>query len=300
MRHLKIIFISLLLLAWSGIGIADSAEVMALFTLRIKPYQDALEGFKAGCGCVPDAIDVSETSQQDLKEKIRAKRPSLLFVVGMETLEILQYINDIPIVYAMVLNAIPFVHGEGNITGVSLEVPSEKHFEALKNISPEIKRLGMAFDPRNSTQYLEQAWVAAKSNGITLVARRVYEPPKAPGLIKEMLGMVDAYWMLPDLTMNNPATVKFLMDFSMANNIPIITFSDKFVGMGALMALTPDSVDMGRQAGEMAHQILSGTKAGDIPPASPRKIGLMINLETARKMGITFNADILQRAGVIK
>lgn len=290
--------IPLFLLAWAGTAL--SADVMAILSVKVKPYGEALEGFKSACGCSIVEVDISSSNLQDLKKNIRDKRPPLLFAVGLEALELLESFNDIPIVYSMALNSQALAKGRKNITGVGWEVHPDKLFETLQHISPEINRIGMAFDPRNTAQFLEALWTSAKPLGVRLVARKVYEPRNAPDLIKGMLGTIDSYLMIPDLAVNSPENVRFLMDFSIANNIPVFTFSEKFVEMGALMALKPEIIDMGRQAGEMASQILSGTKPDTITPANPRKIELIVNLETARKIGITFNSNILQQARVMK
>lgn len=288
----------LFLLAWAGT--AGAADVMALLSLKIKPYSEALEGFKAACGCAVEEIDVSNANLRDIKKNIREKKPPLVYAVGLEALDLLESVDDTPIVYSMSVNSQALAKGKKNITGAGWEIPPGKLLEAVRNISPEINRIGVAFDPRSSTQFLESAWLSAKQLGIKLIARKIYEPQTAPGLIKGMLGMIDSYWMIPDLTVNTPDNIRFLMDFFAANNIPVLSFSERFVDMGALMAVKPDAVDMGRQAGEMASRILSGAKPDSIAPADPRKIVIIVNQETARKLGITFNGDILQRARVMK
>lgn len=298
MGFLKTFLIPLFLLAWAGT--AMSADVMAILSVKVKPYGEALEGFKSACGCSIVEIDISNSNLQDLKKNIRDKRPPLLFAVGLEALDLLESFNDIPIVYSMALNSQALSKGKKNITGVGWEIHPDKLFETLRHISPDINRIGIAFDPRNTSQLLEMTWLSAKPLGLKLIARRVYESKGVPDLIKGMLGLIDSYWMIPDLAVNSPENVRFLMDFSIANNIPVFTFSEKFVEMGALMALKPEIIDMGRQAGEMASRILAGAKPEAMAPANPRKIDLIVNLETARKMGITFNSNILQQARVMK
>ena len=92
--------------------------------------------------------------------------------------------------------------------------------------------------------------------------------------------------MLPDLTVVTPESLEFLLLFSFENNIPIFTFSEKYVELGAFMSIDIDAVDIGRQAGEMALEILAGQEAQNIEQAYARRALISTNVMIARKLGI--------------
>jgi len=100
---------------------------------------------------------------------------------------------------------------------------------------------------------------------------------------------IDAFWMLPDITLITPETVKFLLLFSFENNIPLLAFSEKYVEAGAFMSTGIDAFDMGIQAGELANEILSGRGAKDVQQVCARKVVVSTNLMIARKLGINLN-----------
>ena len=115
-----------------------------------------------------------------------------------------------------------------------------------------------------------------------------------------MKGLINALWMLPDLTVVTPETFKFMLLSSFQNNIPLISFSEKYVEMGALMSLNIDEYDIGRQAGEMAGKFFSGTALDHIQKTDARNAKLTINKKTAEKLGITINSKILKKARIIE
>lgn len=115
-----------------------------------------------------------------------------------------------------------------------------------------------------------------------------------------MKGEVDALWMLPDTTVVTPESIEFLLLFSLTNRIPILTFSDKYVQMGAIMALDIDPYDLGRQGGDLVRRILSGTPVEQVQRAEPRSIVMTVNAKVARKLGLTLSEEALGRARVIR
>jgi putative ABC transport system substrate-binding protein len=109
----------------------------------------------------------------------------------------------------------------------------------------------------------------------------------------------DVFWMLPDVNVITPETVEMIFLHSMNNKVPVVTFSSKYVHMGAFMSLDVDPFDMGLQAARMVGEILSGTDIDTIADESARKVNITINDRTARKLGLHVSDAILKKAGVI-
>ena len=100
---------------------------------------------------------------------------------------------------------------------------------------------------------------------------------------------IDAYGLLPDVLVNNPQALHTLREFSRANRVPIVSFSDKYLKAGAAAAITFDMADMGSQAAEMAARILAGTKPAEITVETPRRQRMIVNTSVFRRMGVLFN-----------
>jgi putative ABC transport system substrate-binding protein len=196
----------------------------------------------------------------------------------------------------MVLNPHAILSKEKNITGVSMNVSPEIQLDFYTKLMPDIKNIGLLSDPDETGYFVKKAKEAAGRKGIKLIIKEVHQSKNVPLLLGSMSQAIDALWMLPDTTVITSETVEFMFLFSIENRIPLFTFSDKFVEMGALVSLDIDAFELGRQAGEMTRQILSGADIRRIPASDARKTELTINLKTAKKLGITMDKKIIKTA----
>jgi putative tryptophan/tyrosine transport system substrate-binding protein len=119
-----------------------------------------------------------------------------------------------------------------------------------------------------------------------------------PRLVGEMQNKIDVLWMLPDPTVITTAMVDYLLQFSFQHNVPIFSFADKYVEMGAVASLVADPYAMGIQAGEIVNRLSAGRK--DAVRVYARTPPLTINTKVAAKMGLTIRDEILKRANKIE
>jgi putative ABC transport system substrate-binding protein len=275
-------------------------QVVAAQSIRIAPYEETISAFQKTCDAEIKRLVISELRGADLTRKIRQINPDIVLAVGMEALSRVKVIRNIPIVYLMILNPHSILSGEKNVTGVSMNIPPKKQLYIFREALPDLKTFGLVYDPAKTGYLVEKAQDAAKKVGITLIAKQVRRSMDAPLAIKDMRGKIDAFWILPDLTVITPETVEFLLLFSLENTIPILAFAEKYVEFGALMSIGIDSFDLGVQGGEMANAILSGKDITDVPRVDARKPVLSINLKVQRKMGVRIDEKIIRKARVIK
>ncbi len=290
-----IIILSLILLP----SLVSASGIVAVQSINIKPYNNALNGFKSVCNCKVKSFILSEMQAADVIKQIKKTNPDIIVTIGVNALEKVRGFNEeIPIVYLMVLNSIS-IKSDKNIAGVSMNPTPAKQLEILKQALPGLKSIGIIYDPTRTGDFVDKAKHAAGSAGIKIIAKEIRDPKDYPSLLESMKGDINAFWMLPDLTAITPETVEFLFLFSMKNRIPVITFSRKYLRMGALMSFDIDTYDIGRQAGGIVKKILSGTDAGKIPHTSARKIDIVINRGTAKNLGISMPKVILDKADLI-
>ncbi len=263
--------------------------IVAVQSFLIKPYNDALEGFKSICNCNVKEFVVSEIEGADIISEIHKAKPEIILAIGIDALERIKNIKDIPIVHMMILNPQSVTSYNKNITGVSLYISPEKQLSFLRKVLPEAKNIGLLYDPARTGDFVEKAKRAATATSIKLFAKEIHKSRDFSALLNGMKGEINAYWMLPDLTVVTPETVELLFLFSIENRIPVITFSNKYLEMGALMSFDIDTRDIGKQAGETANNILSGMDVKNMKMTDARKINININRKTAKKLGITMN-----------
>ena len=278
---------------------ASAAEIVVVQSLDIKPYNDALRGFQTACNCDVKRFVVSEMEEIDTIKKINEVNPDIIIAIGVDALKRVKRIKNIPVVYLMILNPQTVISSEDNIAGISMNIAPEKQMSVLQQALPGVKRIGLLYNPGKTGYFVKRAQVAAIKLGIELVAMETHSSKDVPALLKNMKGKIENFWMLPDVTVVTPETVEFLLLFSFENNIPVITFSDKYVEMGALMSLSIDADDIGKQAWEIVEKVLSGTDIKRFAEIDARKIDVTINQKTAKKLGITIGKEILNKARVI-
>jgi putative ABC transport system substrate-binding protein len=296
----KVLGIFLLLMVCYGSAEA-AQEIVAVQSIRVKPYEEAIKAFKNVCRCRIQRLVVSELEGVDVVREIRRIRPDMVLAIGRDALSMVRKIKSVPVVYLMVLNPQTILSREENITGVSMNISPDKQLRALLDAVPQTKRIGIVYDPDRTGTLVKEARNAAGRMGVTLIAREVHSPKDAPSSIMDMRKEIDVFWMLPDITVITPETVEFLLLFSLQNNIPLLTFSEKYLEMGAFMSTGIDPVDMGVQAAEMANRILQGKHTKPEQQVHARRMVVSTNLMIAGKLGIHVNlagasgADIAEK-----
>lgn len=293
------ILISLLLVMSCGLLAAEAQDVIAVRSYNIKQYDEALTGFKRACNCSVREFTLSEDNGPEVLNEVNRIKPSLVFAIGADALSIVSEINR-PVVYAMVFRRPRIVSQKKNISGINMEIPLKQQLEEFHEALPDVRRIGLVYDPlKTSADMIKSAALAAKAKGITLVTSTVNSPQKVLTAINAMRDRIDVFWMLPDSTVVSPETVEFILLNSIEKRLPVITFSPKYVEIGALLSLSMDASDMGRQAGLLAQEIMKGGDAASLPEALDGHLILSINLMAAKHLGIVFNGNTVKKARIV-
>jgi putative ABC transport system substrate-binding protein len=186
-----------------------------------------------------------------------------------------------------------------NITGISLMAPDlvGKQMELLKEIGPKISRVAALRNPDNATSapLLRRAQDAARALGIrrqSLEARNPSEIDSAFAAISaERAGAVI---VLGDTVFLDQRTR--IADHAVRRRLPTVFAYSEFVEGGGLLSYGPSLADGYRLAATYVDKILKGAKPADLPIGQPTTFELMINLKTAKTLGLTIPQAILQRA----
>jgi putative ABC transport system substrate-binding protein len=281
-------------------GRAGAGEVVILQSGPLQPFQEAVEAFKRalqagiahrGPRRVESVVftDVTLTASEpdpNVARKVRSLKPDLVLATGTPALEALRDLKEIPIVYLMVHSSPAWVRTRSNITGVAMTITAEQWLDTIGATFPGRKRLGLVYDPRRTGDFVSEAKAAAARKGFSLVTREVSSSKEVHERIQELKGSVDVLWMLPDLTVVTPQSVESMMLFSLRNHIPVVTFSERHLDVGATAAVVLDFAAMGGQAGEMARRVLDGASVDLVPPEPPAKVNVRINRSVAEKLGV--------------
>ena len=190
-------------------------------------------------------------------------------------------------------------HPAGNITGLSALSPeiSGKQLQLLKDIAPGLSHvaiLGNSTTPGNA-QLLNETRVAAAALGVRLQYMEVRDPKDIDAAFRE----VGRRHVEAVLVLANSATTahrKEVVDLALKGRLPAIYYTPEFVETGGLMSYGVSIADLFRRAATYVDKILKGAKPADLPVEQPGKFDLVINLRTAKALGLTIPPSLLQRA----
>jgi len=190
----------------------------------------------------------------------------------------------------------------GNITGLSglSAETSGKRVEILKETFPEVSRLavlGNSAEPGHAVS-LRDTELAAKMFGVHIQYSEVIDS-NAIGAGFEAVSKrhADAILILPGTVFN--FSRKRIIDLAMKSRRPAMYYSPEWAEDGGLMSYGVNIDDLFRRAAYYVDRILKGAKPANLPVEQPRKFELVINLKTARQIGLTIPADVLALANKI-
>jgi len=187
----------------------------------------------------------------------------------------------------------------GSITGLTNIAPvlSGKRLELLKETVPKLSRVAVLWDPQNpgSTPQWKESELAGKELGLRLHSMRVSRADKFESAFKEA---IEAHSAALAVTLNPLANSnqKRVVELAAKNRLPAIYAQGGFVDAGGLMSYGPSFAADGRDAARLVDKILKGAKPADLPVEQPTKFTLMINLKTAKTLGLTIPPVVLMRA----
>ncbi len=298
-RFKILIITASLLLLLCHVTASRAQEIVVVKSAEIKPYNDAMEGFKRTCNCTVKELSVSEAEPGDIVRKILKINPDGVLAIGLDALMHVRAIKELPVVYTMAPYLPSDIPVRENISGVSMDISPAAYIDTMIAVFPNAKRIGLIYNPKKTEPFVVEALQAARLKGVEIISKISYASRDVPSFIDSLKDKIDVFWMLPDTTVVNPETVNYMLLFSFQNKVPIFAFSKKYVEMGALAALNIDPFDLGAQAGDIMRTLLY-EKGVKVPiRVNARKTVMIINKKVADKLGVRIKHEILRKADVI-
>jgi putative ABC transport system substrate-binding protein len=189
-------------------------------------------------------------------------------------------------------------HPGGNVTGQSLQQTdaAAKRLEILHELVPAMRRLGILANSNNRAAMLEidQVRAAARKFDLEVMTAKLRTAEEIVPAFDELVGHVDALYFCNDPLLTAYRTR--LTVLSAAARLPTAFNFRENVEAGGLLCYGPNVPELFRHAAEMVDKIVHGAKPGDIPIEQPTKFDLVLNLTTARALGIKVPPTMLSRA----
>ncbi len=281
------------------------------------PYYEMVDGLRAGLrGFGLEERKHFALEIRDLKGDLRAAaqvarnlerdKVSLIYSIATSvTLPVKQATTEIPIVFAIGGDPVAaglvesFAKPGVRLTGVhylSRDLTA-KRLEILKEMLPKLRRVVTFYDPANPSAQAgaKLAREAARQLGIELVERQVSSVKELQEGLKALrAGGADAFVVLPDAMVGSQA--QLIIDTARAKRLPTMFYETAIVARGGLMAYGVSFHEVGRLSAKHVQRILAGTSPKDLPVEGVDRLELVLNLRTARELGLTIPRQIRLRA----
>jgi len=238
-------------------------------------------------------------------ELVELKVDVIVVTVTPDALAAARATKTIPIVMASAGDplgtglAVSLARPGGNVTGltrISTDLAG-KRLELLKEVAPRVSRIAVLWNPQDAISALswQEIQGPAQRLGLALHSLEARSKDELEAAFTSAIGAKDgAVTALPAPLFVDDR--KRITDFAIANKLPSVFHLPEFVQSGGLLSYGPDRVDLFRRAAAYVDKILRGAKPGDLPIEQPNKFVFIVNLRTAKAVGLTIPESVLVRA----
>ena len=290
--YLVLIIILSALLHCSYCAYAEKT-VVVIKSQDLSAYNKVVKGFQDECFkndiTIKSIYDLNGKMKigQKIVRKVRKEKPDIILAIGVLAATVVkEKIDDIPIVFCMVINHARFQLMESNITGISTEIAIEDQLKGFQSILGAFKNLGVIYDPSKTGNIIANAENKIEDAGINLVKYEISNSKEVSEAMENLIGKIDALWLLPDSTVVTKKSFGFIKSTALENRTPLLCTSDVFVKAGALASVSSNHKDVGKQAAGLARKILELSMPGSLGIVYPDRFKLTINTKTAEKLGL--------------
>jgi putative tryptophan/tyrosine transport system substrate-binding protein len=186
----------------------------------------------------------------------------------------------------------------GNVTGLSIQQTdtATNRLELLREVVPSVRRLAILthVGSLNAMLEMDEVRVAAGALGLEVIVLEVQQPADIAPAMETIKGRVDALYVASaPLLSTNRVRINTL---ALVAQLPTMHTFRQWVEAAGLMSYGPNFPDLFRRAADLVDKVLRGAKPADIPVEQPTKFDLVINLTTARALGLEVPPTVLARA----
>ena len=328
MKQLRMVFTALVLIAattpyafsapQADTAGAAKAPLIGIAKIVAHPALDALEKgiMEEVSAAYPDArFDLQNANGEpatatQIAQKFKLDKVSVAVGIATPTaMALANVITDIPVIYSAVTDPVAaglvasFDKGGANITGTSDLPPVEGQIDALLQLAPHVKRIGHVYNAgeANSVTTAKKAQAYAESKGLTFVTAVVANSAEVSQALTSLTGRVDGIYLSTDNTVFS--AISTVADLCIKAKLPLVTADPSSAEtVPVLAAVGFDYYKMGKATGRIVVDVLKGKKTADIPTyfaLDPSENALVINLDTARKIGLAVDKSLLDSASLV-
>jgi putative tryptophan/tyrosine transport system substrate-binding protein len=240
----------------------------------------------------------------ELAAELANLKPDVLLALGGDVAPVMVKATQIiPIVFASSADPVQLglvaslARPGGNATGVTLlqDQLASKRLELLKEAAPRISRVAFLWNPDHPDNERRETQRAAMSLNVQLQPLEVRGASDFEGAFRAATEAgADALYVVS--SRHTALNISRIVDFAMKNRLPLAGGWGGWAKAGGLLSYGPNANDMARRAAGYVDKILKGAKPADLPTQQPTTFELVINLKTAKALGLTISESFLSRA----
>ncbi|HET6469933.1 MAG TPA: ABC transporter substrate-binding protein [Geminicoccaceae bacterium] len=317
-RRIMLAGLGSLALLWGAMAQAAETKAVAVTAIVEHPALDAARdgvrdalaeaGWREG-----ENLRLSYESAQgnpataaQIARKLVGEAPDVIVPISTPSAQaVVAATRDIPVVFTAVTDPVGAKLVEslerpgGNVTGMSDLSPIGKHLDLVKEITPEVRTLGVIYNPgeANSVTLLELLKQEAPARGLDIREAAAPRSSDVQAAARSLVGRVEAIYVPTDNTV--VTALEAIVRIGTENRIPLYAGDTDSVPRGAMAALGFNYYDVGRQTGRIVLRVLEGESPGDIPVEGVEITELFVNPGAAERMGVTIPEVVIQRAKTV-
>ena len=267
-----------------------------LISQEIRPFIQMVEGLEANLK-IPEYRIFMDREGRPYSTDPRFKgvvpeRFSAMVAVGPRALSYLIHHKwPGPLFYGMILNPSVLLEEDREACGVSLNLPYQGQFLAIHRTFPDIRRLGILFDPLNNQDWFDQAEGAAELLGIRLIPLFAREQSDISTFFEKKDLGVDAVMFIPDRSVISRAVIEYVIKEAIFRGVPAIGYNRFFHDSGALMSFIIDYRGVGKRVAQQVKNILEGRACAQLVP----EYKILVNVRVAKKLGLRWGSTLPER-----
>ncbi|WP_308534267.1 ABC transporter substrate-binding protein [uncultured Peptoniphilus sp.] len=288
------------------IGVIQLSEHIAL-ERSFKGFEDTIKNEFPGAEIILKNASGDVTLVPTIVNNFKDENCSLIYAIATPAAQGAKNITkDIPIIFAAVTDPVSsglvenLEEPEGNVTGVSDYISVKMQLEEFLAVFPDTKKIGILFSTNeaNSKFQIEEAEKAAGDFGIEVVSMGVNSVNDVSTAMQSLKGQIDAFYCISDNLVASSAQVisKILID----SKIPSFAAEEGPVENGILLSNGVDYFELGKKAGFMAEEILTGNPVKNVPVFTTGQSSKVVNQKTAECLELSNLEDLLRDGKIIK
>jgi putative ABC transport system substrate-binding protein len=284
--------------------------ILVLKSRDLPQYSEAVNGFlqqwTQSSSALPARQGVLKNPTDDAKTVFGGDaRPVAVVAVGTDAAKWAIKNAGCPAVFCMVANARSSLIANvspadlARVIGVSLDIPATTQLQTLSVYLPNVKRVGVIYDPRKSGAAVQELERAAAAMGLQLLKEAVTSESSLPEATDRIAGQIDVLWAPVDSTVYNSRNAQFILTQMLEHRVPVMGFSENMVKAGALLALQVDYQAVGAQTAALLQAVLKGEAVAGGIVQMPRSYNVMLNGRVQQFLGNPIPRSAMQQASFI-